>query len=153
MIGVPDKWGCDVKMAFGGTDKQKNGVLYPFGVDCSGFITWAIINGGYYVDDGKQKIIISTNPLSKYVDGISVDTVTLADAKGKAKPGDILYKKGHVGLILEVNGDTYTIAEENGFDNGLIISKIKNERFTHVMLMDNFYNNYYKNQPLWSGFK
>ncbi len=155
LIGVSNKWGCDVKMKYGGTDKQKNGVAYPFGMDCSGFVAWSILNGGYYTGDSSQKITVSTgsNPSSS-VDGVSVSSVKASSAKGKIKPGDVAFKSGHVGMVVEVHEDYYMVAEEMGYDYGLVVSKVKyGSRFTDIVLMDNFYNNYKKGVPLWNGFK
>ena len=30
-----------------GTDKQPTGTTHPYGLDCSGFVSWALRNGGY----------------------------------------------------------------------------------------------------------
>ena len=156
LIGVADKWGCDVKMAFGGTDKQKNGVAYPFGMDCSGFLAWAIFNGGYYTGDSGQSIRISTDstPPSS-IGGISVSSVKTSNAKGKIKPGDIAHKSGHVGMVIAVSDSGFTIAEEMNYANGLVVTehKYSSSRFTSIILMDNFYANYQKGKTLWSKFK
>ena len=156
LIGVPDKWGCNVKMAFGGTDKQKDGVAYPFGTDCSGFLAWAIFNGGYYTGNSNQTITVSTGstPPSS-IGGISVSSVKTGNAKGKIKAGDIAFKSGHVGMVVEVNDSGFTVAEEQGYSTGLVISKhtYSKSRFTDIVLMDNFYQNYQKGTALWSNFK
>lgn len=156
-IGISDKWGCDVKMMSPGTDKQKPNNKYPFGMDCNGFVAWAIFNGGYYTGDPKQKITVSTTTPGSIggADGFQPETISFSQAKGKVKPGDIAYKDGHVGLVVEVNDQYVSIAEEKGYDYGLVISKQKYGQggFTHIALMDNFYNNYKKDIPLYSIFK
>ena len=153
-IGVPDKWGCDVKMAFGGTGKQKDGVAYPFGIDCSGFVTWSIYNGGYYNGNKNQELYISTDSKPPTaIGGLIVEAVPIKSSKGKVKPGDIAFKSGHVGMVVAVNDNYLTIAEEKGYNYGLVVSEVKYTGFTHIILMDNFYNNFNKSLPLWSGFK
>ena len=143
-------------MQYGGTDRQKDGVSYPFGTDCSGFVAWAIFNGGYYTGNASQTINVSTgsSPPSS-IGGISVSSVSTSSAKGKIKPGDIAHKSGHVGMVVEVNDSGFTVAEEQGYSTGLVISKhnYSSSRFTSIVLMDNFYNNYQKSTPLWNGFK
>jgi len=90
-IGVPNKWGCNVKMQFGGTSLQKNGTNYPFGIDCSGFVNWAIMNGGYYTGSSSQRAVIATKTsVPTGLEGIKLTSVTVAKARGKIKPGDIL---------------------------------------------------------------
>lgn len=154
-MGVPNKWGCDVKMAYGGTDVQQDGVAYPFGMDCSGFVVWSIYNGGYYTGSESQQLRISTSSVPSSIGGISVSSVTFKNSKGQVKPGDIAYKSGHVGLVVEVSGNKIKIAEEKGYKDGLVITEhsYSSKSFSHIVLMDNFYNNYQKDKPLWEGFK
>ncbi len=157
-MGVPDSWGCQVKMDFGGTDKQRNGQTYPFGIDCSGFITWAIYNGGYYTGSSSQKLVVpTTSNVFNSLGGIRVSSVTLGDAKGKIKPGDLATKDGHVAMVVEVNNNSFKIAEEKGYDFGLVITELKyqnkSEGFEYIVLMDNFYSEYQKSSNLWNGFK
>lgn len=154
-MGVPNKWGCQVKMAFGGTESQKNGSPYPFGLDCSGFVAWSIFNGGYYTGDKNQEIYISTSSVPGSIGGIRVSNVSVRNAKGSIKPGDIAYKNGHVGLVVSVSNNGFTVAEERGYKYGLVITEHKYSKstFTNIVLMDNFYNNYKKGTSLWNGFK
>ena len=153
-MGVSNKWGCDVKMAFGGTDMQKDGQYYPFGIDCSGFISWAILNGGYYTG-GNQSVIVSTkSPPSTSLKGIKVEVISSGNAKGKIKPGDIAHKSGHVGMIVEVSNNSYKVAEAAGYKSGLVIKEYKyGSNFKHIILMDNFYENYQKGEAMWDGFR
>ncbi len=154
-MGVSNKWGCDVKMAFGGTGLQKNGVAYPFGMDCSGFVVWSIYNGGYYTGDESQQLVFSTSSVPSNIGGIKVSNVSFKNSKGQVKPGDIAYTKGHVGLVVEVSSNKITIAEERGYKYGLVITELSysSSRFSHIVLMDNFYSNYQKGKSLWEGFK
>lgn len=153
-IGVSDKWGCSVNMIGAGTDKQRPGLPYPFGMDCSGFVNWAILNGGYYTGESSQHVNVPTGSTAfSSLSGISVTPIKAEQASGKIKPGDIAFKTGHVGLVVEVHDDKYFVAEEKGADYGLVISELSyGERFTDIVLMDNFYSTYKNNEQLWSGF-
>ena len=154
-MGVSNKWGCSVKMDYGGTEKQKDGEIWPFGMDCSGFVAWAILNGGYYTGDGNQKIVVSTSELPSSIAGEKVFTTELRNAKGKVQTGDIVWKEGHIGMVVEVKSNSLMVAEEQGADYGLRINEYSysSSKFTHVILMDNFYKNYQKNSSMWEGFK
>ena len=154
-IGVSNRWGCSVKMISPGTELQKPGNNYPFGMDCSGFVNWAILNGGYYTGDKSQAVYVPTgDTVFSKLEGISISSVKASGAQGKIKPGDIAFKKGHVGMVVEVHDDKYIVAEEQGFKTGLKISEISyGDRFTDIVLMDNFYSSYKSNEPRWSGFK
>ena len=151
--GIHKKWGCDVKMSGKGTDMQKHGSLYPFGLDCSGFVAWSIYNGGYGTSSAKGlRISLGDDdlPLSS-VGGTKVKSVSLSKSKGQVKAGDLITKTHHIGMIIEVKDNLLLVAEEKGYKYGLVISEIKydDKRFTHVTLMDNFYANYRKSESTW----
>lgn len=157
-MGLSKYWGCNVKLTLSpGTPKQPTGGTYKFGMDCSGFTAWAILNGGYYNGESDQSIRIYTSSSripQKSISGIDIDTSTVSDSKGKVKAGDIVWKYGHVGMVIRVMDNKLVIAEEQGTDYGLVVSEIgyNDNRFTHVLLMDNFYANYQKGKTIWSGF-
>lgn len=155
-IGFSKYWGCDVRLSVGrGTEKQPAGGIYPFGLDCSGFVSWAIYNGGYFNGTDGQKLRFSTDSsMLDKIGGVSVSSVKVSDAKGKIKPGDVAYRKGHVGMVLEVHDDYYVVAQEAGADRGLVVSEIKYtaKTFSDIVLMDNFYENFQKGKVLWKGF-
>lgn len=154
-IGISNDFGCMAKMSYGGTESQLNGSYYPFGYDCSGFTSWAILNGGYYTGDKEQRLIVYTSSLDTSVGGISNSSSSVRNAKGKMKPGDIVYAPGHVGMVIEVSDSGFKVAEERGYKYGLVISDLSysTSRFESVILMDNFYREYQKNKPLWTAFK
>lgn len=141
MLGLSKYWGCEVELPYSpGTDKQHTGEYYSFGMDCSGFIVWALLNGGY-----KENVCsfgTDSGILSSFC-GVDVESVSFKDSKNFVKPGDIAYRDGHVGMIVEVHNDKLLIAEEAGADSGLIVSEqsfSSTRGFTHIILMDNFYN-------------
>ncbi len=153
-MGVSSRWGCDTTMISPGTNKQTPGQKYPLGLDCSGFVAWAIFNGGYYTGDSSQTLTVNTQEVPSSIGGVSVSSIAFKNAKGRVKPGDILWKKDHVGLVVKVDDSKIQIAEEKGADYGLVITEIKynSSRFTNVILMDNFYSNYKKDAGIWNGF-
>lgn len=155
-MGVSDKWGCSVKMPnYDSNDSlQESGEVYPFGMDCSGFVVWAIYNGGYYTGDSNQKLTIPTDSSISSLGEISVRSVSLKNSKGQVQAGDIVWKQGHVGLVVEVSDEYIMVAEEKGTKYGLVLTKVKYNSgdFTEVILMDNFYDQYMKNKPMWEGF-
>lgn len=154
-IGVPDKWGCSVTMIGKGTPSQTPGKQYPFGMDCSGFVAWAIFNGGYYT--GSNELYVPTDgSVFGSLGGISLPNVKVANAKGKIKPGDIATKSGHVGMVVEVSDNKFKVAEERGTAYGLVITeheyKTKSKGFQYIVQMDKFYSGYKSSSSLWSGF-
>ena len=151
-IGISKYFGCEARMDFGGTAVQPDGQYFKFGLDCSGFVAWAILNGGYFT--GSNKIVISTKAKVSSIGGVSVESSSFSNAKGRIKPGDIVFKSGHTGMVIDVSDSKLTIAEAAGAKKGLIISTtgLSGSGWSSVSLMDNFYNNYQKDVPIWSGF-
>ena len=158
-VGLNDDWGCGKKMPPPGTSAQIPGKEYPNGLDCSGFVGWAILNGGYYTGSGNQDVVPATRNESGYftsLGGISLPHVSVSEAKGKIKPGDIATKKGHVGMVVEVSDSGFKVAEERGKNYGLVItdrSYSSKNGFTFIVQMDKFYENYKKDSDLWETFK
>lgn len=104
------------------------------GLDCSGFVSWAIYNGGYNVSsmlagtfdnlNGAQRVSLSNSPV--------------------LKPGDLLDHTGHVILVIgvdEANG-VYKCAEAGGNAKGVLFStRPFNLAGYWGVNMDGFYNN------------
>ena len=159
-IGVSNKWGCNFQIptykdSSDANRKQKNGTIWPFGMDCSGFVNWAIMNGGYYTGNKNDAVVPSTDAtVFTKLAGVNVDSVKAENAQGKIKPGDIAFKNGHVGMVVEVNDNSYKVAEEQNTAKGLRVNEYSyGKTFTDIVLMDKFYSEYKSSEPLWSGFK
>ena len=111
------------------------------GFDCSGFVSWAIKNGGFNFPGS------GTGGMAQYGYG---DTCSISDASCIGQPGDLLNSSncgsgiGHVQLIVAVDEakGVYYIAESS---YGLTIHSVgihsNNCGNMHVIHMDNYYNN------------
>lgn len=116
---------------------------YPVnGLDCSGFISWAMHNGGY-----KYEVLSAQ--------GWGNAGVKRNWSKGtydsSAKPGDLIFNApqsangttGHIRMIVDVTAEGYVVAEASGKKNGVRITTIA---FTstgpyYLVNMDNYYAN------------
>lgn len=116
---------------------------YPLnGLDCSGFISWAIHNGGY------EYVV-------KNAKGWGQAGVSRAWSKGmtdsSAQPGDLIYNapqsengtSGHIRMIVDVNNDGYVVAEASGKKSGVRINTISFTSTGSYYLVD--MSNYYAN--------
>lgn len=95
VLGEDPSWGTVEKVSADGS--KSSGTLRAYGLDCSGFVTWAVING--YQDQGMQAAV---------GDGTSdqwekANVVSEADAQ----PGDLVFQRGpeagsdnHVGILM-----------------------------------------------------
>lgn len=106
MIGLDPKLGSIVPIEIEGSKNMLVGELYPKSFDCSGFINWCLINGGFnlepYIKD-KNNWSLDVEELLKIGDVVDLDNE-------KIKKGDLVWMNGHIGLIVKVDEDYLTIA-------------------------------------------
>lgn len=90
-----------------------NGQSYNYcGLDCSGFVTWAIYNGGFNMSP-------RTAGTFQYLPG--AERVTLSSS-GVLQPGDLMESDHHIVLIVEVVDEGYVCAEAAGNSTGVKFS-------------------------------
>ncbi len=97
---------------------------YPLnGLDCSGFISWSMHNGGYKYEGINAKGWGNSGNKRKWFKGTT---------DSSALPGDLIYNEppnengtsGHIRMIVEVTTDGYVIAEASSGKNGVRIKTI-----------------------------
>ena len=122
-VRIPYYWGGDY---------QHNGVMPSFGeethcsispggdsycytgLDCSGFVSWAIKNGGYS---------ISRHTTAGFHNDYSGDSCNITSSSCTGQPGDLINSNGcHVQMIVSVDEDKgiYYVAESTG-SHGVIM--------------------------------
>lgn len=99
----PAIWGCKLYDEFVGKMKAN-------GLTCSGFVTWAMYNGGFDVGDigagtlGYEKELYKLGPhheiTREYIDGKTY------------KAGDYIARQGHAALIIGISDNAIYVAEE-----------------------------------------
>ena len=114
------------------------------GLDCSGFVSWALLNGGFDVKDVGAGWSDSAD-LTDYgeVKKLNKELST----SNEIKVGDLLHSEaagGHIGIIVGIDENNYYVAQALWYDEiGVIITKIKKDElhktFPHVVLMDKYY--------------
>jgi hypothetical protein len=116
------------------------------GLDCSGFISWVLLNGGFDPGDigaGVTEVydLTDTGKRTKFNQSV-VDS-------GVVKTGDLLSSPnssgGHIAMIVGMDDKYYYVAESlwTGKYTGVVIMPyLKNtayKRYYYVMLMDDYY--------------
>ena len=114
------------------------------GLDCSGFVSWALLNGGFDVKDvgagwSDKEDLTDFGEVKKLTKEISISD--------EIKVGDLLHSEaagGHIGIIVGKDNNYYYVAQALWYDEiGVIITKIKKSElqktFPHVVLMDKYY--------------
>ena len=113
------------------------------GLDCSGFVSWVLLNAGYDVGDLGAGVSNVKN-LSQSLGEFKVSSTSLTK---KLKVGDLLFSYkagGHIAIIVGIDEKYFYVAQALWYDEiGVIITKataneLVNE-FPRFVLMDNFY--------------
>lgn len=136
----PAIWGCNL-MNFETREEwgYYSGQLRPNGLDCSGFVTWALKQAGFEPGD----VGAGEDPGR---DGQCTDLgkfVTLSDNINNIKAGDLLNWWGHIAMLIGIDNDTYYVAESLSYIGGVrAMIYTKQEllsTFKYAVLMDDYY--------------
>lgn len=135
----PKMWGCPL---YSNPVKK----YADNGLDCSGFVSWALLNAGFDVKDVGAGFSVN----SDLTDFGELKTLSKDLANSDIiKPGDLLHSNaagGHIAIIVGIDSEYYYVAQALWYDEvGVIISKYKKNNlsssFTEVVLMDEYYAN------------
>lgn len=107
-VGAEASWGSNTCYT------SANGQIYNYcGLDCSGFVTWAINNGGF-------SIPVQSSGTFVYLAGAK--RVSLSSS-AVLQAGDLLATSGHIILIVGVDDSGYICAEAAGNETGVLFSR------------------------------
>lgn len=142
IVSGPATWGCPL---LNWEDDEVYGYEWgtykPNGLDCSGFVTWTLKNGGFDPGDigaGESIYPNQITDLGKFTpltnELINSDII---------KAGDIFNYWGHVAIIIGIDDNNYYVAESLP-DFGGVEVRIYNKNkvtktFEYVVLMDDYY--------------
>ncbi len=140
----PQMWGCKMRSY---EDDRDNGYIpggkYPNGLDCSGFVSWTLLNGGQDVGDGGagespaiKGQMTDTGEYKKLTQGMI--------NRGEVRVGDLLNIYGHIAIIAGDDGENFYVAESLNNYKGVVLKKYSKKKvinwFPYVVLMDSVYN-------------
>ena len=138
----PAMWGCNLKN-YTTQSGWVSGKLYPNGLDCSGFVTWALLNGGFDVGD------IGAGASSKTYDlddiGKKVNITDKLMNSGQVKVGDLIGNNGHMAIIAGWDNNNYYIAESLDTTKGVVMTTVPKNKlvgksiYKYIILMDDVY--------------
>lgn len=128
VIGEDSRWGSTEQVTAEGS--KSTGTLRAYGLDCSGFVTWAVING--YQDQNMFSVV--GNGTSDQWDKANV--VTEADAQ----PGDLVFQKGpesgsdnHVGILCgKTDAGDWIAVHCSSSKNGVTVGEAYSASFRYI---------------------
>jgi cell wall-associated NlpC family hydrolase len=109
--GIDSTWGTLKTVTAEGN--KHTGEDISNSLDCSGYVSWSLKNGGYNITECK-----SSDDLKKFGTDTSItstDTTTI-------KTGDLGWRKGHIGIVVAVDGNNITFAHCAGSREGMDIT-------------------------------
>ena len=139
----PKCWGCSLYS--GPASHNENN-----GLDCSGFVTWVLLNGGFDTGDvGAGGVNYPHNSLFYFGEreNISLDNIS------KIQAGDLVHNEkggGHIGVVVGIDDNNIYVGQATWADRryftkpyGVTLSQYTYEEFAkdwnEVMLMDSYY--------------
>lgn len=145
----PKTWGCQL---YSRPSQGKR----PNGLDCSGFVSWAMLNGGFDVGDIGAGLAPHLD-LTDY--GVRTNFNASVVSSGKVKVGDLLSSGGvgggHIAIIVGEDNDYYYVAESLWTPPNVAVviipysKKTIYNRYYYVMLMDDYYKEDGKLTNMW----
>lgn len=139
----PAVWGCSMY------SRPSKG-MRSNGLDCSGFTTWVVYNGGFDIEDlaahGGDSSIYNLNDIGKEV--LLTDEIAMS---GKIKAGDLLgevtVSEGHSAIVVGVDKNNYYVAESLWISPlGVNINTYKKSELADYFETVNLMDDYYKKQ-------
>lgn len=137
----PTPWGCKLK-TFTELPEYVQGNYYPNGLDCSGFVTWALFNGGFDIGDigaGENAEHFDLDDLGekRYITNELLNS-------GVVKVGDLIGWNGHMAILTGWDDNNYYIAESLNTTAGVVITTVAKNRlagssYKYIILMDSVY--------------
>lgn len=147
----PKMWGCKmINWQDDPPDFVRN-EWYPNGLDCSGFVSWVLLNGGFDIGDKGAGPVAGAYDLTdlgefRYLSNALINSDTI-------KVGDLFSTQGHISILIGMDEDYYYIAESLNHYGGVVMRKYTKTRvinfFQHVVLMDDVYKNDGKLTNMW----
>ncbi len=130
VVGALAKWGST------NCRTEANGRVYDrCGLDCSGFVPWAIKNGGFNM---------AQNLASNFQNISGARRVSLNSSSAVVQPGDLLESDSHVVLVVAIDEENkqYICAEAAGYDYGVLFVRrsFGSDGYWGVD-MEDYYNN------------
>lgn len=139
----PAIWGCPLR---NWDNNEKFGFIagnkMPNGLDCSGFVSWALKNGGFDPGDYGAGNTPGSKPqmtkLGEYT-RITNDIIN----NNLIKTGDLLNYSGHIAIIIGQDDSYFYVAESLPHLGGVVATKYLKSKvkatFPYVVFMDSYY--------------
>ena len=121
LIGIDASWGTQKEIVFGGDEDYIIGSKWPKSLDCSGFVSWCMINADANINSCYSTTDFKTKgQLHSITEENIIDKVQIGDLADFARGAE------HVGIIvnIEKENNTITVAHCSGSGKGMNLTTI-----------------------------
>ena len=136
----PIIWGCPLTNYDDFGYEFHSGGKNPNGLDCSGFISWVLLNGGYDIGDYGADYTLDT-PL--IMDNEEIVHKITNDVIKNTKAGDLISYWGHIAIIIGIDDTNLYVAESLPEYGGVVIKTYNkntvHNNFDFITYMDSIY--------------
>ncbi len=137
----PQMWGCKmINWQDDPPDFVRN-QYYPNGLDCSGFVSWVLLNGGFDVGDKGAGPVGGAYDLTDLGDFRYMSNSLINS--GLIKVGDLFSTSGHIAILIGMDSNYFYVAESLNHYGGVVMRKYQKTQITrnfqHVVMMDEVY--------------
>ena len=136
----PVTWGCPITN-YNDEYGYVIGEKYPNGLDCSGFVSWALYNGGFDIGDKGAGDTPRDDDLSDLGERVAVTRDFIYN--GNYKVGDLIWWDGHMAFIAGITDTDIYVAES--LIGGAVIKRFSKDDpyfyylYNFINLMDDIY--------------
>lgn len=102
MKGLNKDWGKAKEVIYKGSENYPVGSIHPYSLDCSGFISWCLINSGVNIVK-----VLSSPDLYKLGSALSITDPKVLDY---VQIGDFAFMSGHIGIIVDIDKENKTLS-------------------------------------------
>ncbi len=137
----PAAWGCKIMSYEDDPPNFIPGKKYPNGLDCSGFVSWSLLNGGFDVGDRGAGELPSDGQMTDLGEFKKITNSMIKN--GEIKVGDLFNFWGHIAILIGQDENNYYVAESLNNYKGVVVKtyskKTVMKTFKYVVLMDDVY--------------
>lgn len=130
----PAMWGCPLMVKL--FQREENN-----GLDCSGYISWAMLNAGFDIGDSGSGINKDRDDdLDDFGEKMRITSDSFIEEK--IKPGDLISRDAHIGIIIGIENNKYYVAEALDYDlhiNTYTKKELIESDWAYIQLMDSYY--------------
>ncbi|MCD8155430.1 MAG: NlpC/P60 family protein [Clostridiales bacterium] len=127
-IGMDSSWGSVTTVSAEGS--SSTGTLRAYGLDCSGFVTWAVING---YEDTSMGSVVGDGTSEQWENAASV-------SEADAQPGDLVFQNtsasgsdNHVGILCgQTESGDWIVVHCSSSQNGVTVGEAYSAGFRYI---------------------